>query len=258
MAQRSQDHKWLQSVPRPVSALAKSYPPAYADYAHHHSRAQFLYAESGSMRLTTGLGCWIIPPKRAVWIPAGYIHQAGSIGALEMRTLFIDTTADLAQVPSVPRMLRVSALLHELVLRVVDMPHEYDEADQDGRVVRTLLGEIDWTPIHPVSLPSLRDKRLRRMEQALLKNHAEPKTLEQWAAKLGMSPRTLTRLFRKEIDLTFQSWRDQLKTFVAIPMLTEGRPLAEIPDALGYDTAWAFTAMFKRVTGKLPSKYTAE
>lgn len=258
MAQRSQDHEWLQSVPRLVSAMAKSYPSAYAGYAHHHRRAQFLYAESGSMRLTTDLGCWIIPPKRAVWIPGGYLHQTGSIGPLEMRTLFINSAAELAQVPSLPRMLRVSALLHELVLRVVSMPHEYNEADQDGRVVRTLLGEIDWTPIHPVSLPSLRDKRLRRMEQELLKNPAEPKTLEQWAAKLGMSPRTLTRLFRREIDLTFQSWRDQLKTFVAIPMLTDGCPLAEIADALGFDTAWAFTAMFKRVTGKLPSQYGAE
>jgi AraC-like DNA-binding protein len=238
--------------------MAKSYPSAYVGYAHHHHRAQFLYAESGSMRLTMDVGCWIIPPKRAVWIPAGYVHQTGSIGPLEMRTLFIADTEDLAEVPSSPRMLRVSALLHELVLRVVDMPHEYNEGSQEGRVVRTLLGEIDWTPIHPVSLPSLRDKRLRRMEQELLKNPAEPNTLEQWATELSMSPRTLTRLFRKEIDLSFQSWRDQLRTFLAIPMLTEGRPLAEIADALGYQTAWAFTAMFKRVTGKLPSQYAAE
>jgi AraC-like DNA-binding protein len=81
--------------------------------------------------------------------------------------------------------------------------------------------------------------------------------LEQWAAKLDISPRTLTRLIRRETDFTFQGWRDQVRTFVAIPMLTEGKPLAVIADAVGYDTAWAFTAMFKRVTGKVSSQYVS-
>lgn len=80
-------------------------------------------------------------------------------------------------------------------------------------------------------------------------------TLDHWAAKLDMAPRTLTRLVRRETDLSFQAWRDHIRVFVAIPMLTARTPLIEISMALGYDTAWAFTAMFKRVTGKLPSQY---
>lgn len=254
-AERFRDHEYLQTVPRPVSAMAKSYPAGYAGYMHEHARAQFLYAVSGSMRLTMDLGCWIIPPKRAVWLPAGYTHQTGSIGSLEMRTLYIDAEAGSSSLPKTPRMLRVSPLLHELVLRVIEMPTEYDEDGQEGQIVKALLGEIDWTPIHPVSLPSLRDERLVRLEQSLLSRPGNPSTLEQWAARLDMSPRTLMRLVRKETDLTFQTWRDQIRTFVAIPMLTEGTPLIEIAAELGYDTAWAFTAMFKRVTGKLPSQY---
>lgn len=96
------------------------------------------------------------------------------------------------------------------------------------------------------------------MERSLLSRPGDPATLEQWAAKLDISARTLMRLVRRETELTFQTWRDQIRTFVAIPMLTEGRPLVEIADLLGYDTAWAFTAMFKRVTGKVPSQYTTD
>jgi AraC-like DNA-binding protein len=121
----------------------------------------------------------------------------------------------------------------------------------------TLFGEIEWTPIHPVSLALLYDKRVQHMEQSLLSTPSDTSTLEQWAAKFDMSSRTLMRLLKKETDLTFPAWRDQIRTFVAIPMLTEGKPLIEIADALGYDTAWAFTAMFKRVTGKVPSQYAA-
>lgn len=257
MAKRFEDHEYLQTVPRPVAAMAKSYPAGYSGYQHSHARAQLLYAASGTMRLTMDRGCWIIPPRRAVWLPPGYSHQTGSVGQLEMRTLYIDPAMDFIPLPKTPRMLHVSPLLHELVLRVIAMPIEYDEEGQDGQIVRTLLGEIDWTPIHPVSLPSLQDERLRRMEQSLLSAPDDPSTLEQWAAKLSISPRTLMRLIRKDTELTFQAWRDQIRTFVAIPMLNEGRPFAEIADELGYDTAWAFTAMFKRVTGKVPSQYIA-
>jgi AraC-like DNA-binding protein len=256
MAKQSKDHEYLQMVPRPVAAMAKNYPAGYVGYRHLHSRGQFLYAVSGSMRLTMDLGRWIIPPMRAVWLPAGYAHQTGSIGRLEMRTLYIASDVESVSVPQTPQMLRVSPLLHELVLRATAMPIEYDEDGQDGKIVEALLGEIDWTSVHPVSLPSLRDEKLQRMESSLLKNPGNPATIAEWAARLNISPRTLTRLVLRETEFTFQTWRDQIRTFVAIPMITEGKPLAEIADILGYDTAWAFTAMFKRVTGKVPSRYS--
>lgn len=255
MAKQLAHYEHLETVPRPVAGMAKKYPAGYEGYRHHHARAQFLYSASGSMRLTMDLGCWIIPPRRAVWIPAGYIHQTGNIGELEMRSLYIDSTKKLKTTPGAPRMLRVSALLHELVLRVIDMPIEYDEHGHDGQIVQTLLGEIDWTSIHPVSLPSFKNERLQRLERWLLRYPGDRNTVEQWAAKLQISPRTLTRLVLRETDLSFQVWRDHIRTFVAIPMLTEGRSLAEIADFLGYDTAWGFTSMFKRVTGKVPSQY---
>ena len=256
MAKRSEHHEFLQTVPRPVAAMAKSYPAGYVGYRHTHARAQFLYAASGTIKLTLDLGCWIIPPRRAVWLPPGYPHQTSTIGPLEMRTLYIREDGCPSAAPTVPRLLAVSSLLHELILRVVEMPTEYDEVGQDASIITTLMGEIDWTPIHPVSLPALQDARLRRMEEMLLKNPDDKSTLEQWAGRLAVSPRTLNRLLQRETDFSFQVWRDHVRTFAAIPMLTEGVPLVEIADALGYETAWSFTAMFKRVTGKAPSKYS--
>jgi AraC-like DNA-binding protein len=152
-------------------------------------------------------------------------------------------------------MLPVSTLLRELTLRLTEMPIEYDESGQDGQIVATLLGEIDWTPLHPVSLPPLHDRRLRSIENALIRNPGDISTMETWAARVQSSPRTLGRLFAKETGMTFQAWRDQMRAFAALPLLAEGKPLVEVGDRLGYGTAWAFTAMFKRVTGQLPSRY---
>ena len=255
MSEQSTDHIYLQSVPRPVAAMAKSYPANYAGYLHSHERAQLLYAASGTMKVLSDWGCWIIPQQRAVWIPAGYPHQTSSIGPMKMRTLYIRADACPLAAPQEPRMLAVSALLRELVLRATKMPLEYDEQGHDGNLITALLGEIDWTPLHPVSLPPLRDTRLRSIEAALMKSPGDTRTLEEWAKRIGSSARTLSRLFRQEAQVSFQTWREQVRTFAALPLLAEGRPLTEIADALGYETAWSFTAMFKRVTGILPSRY---
>jgi AraC-like DNA-binding protein len=256
MANRSKDHEYLQTVPRPVSAMGKCYPAGYAGYMHSHARAQLLYAISGTMKLTHDLGCWIIPPKRAVWLPPGHLHQTSAIGPLEMRTLYIREDACPAAAPISPRMLGVSSLLHELILRAVKIPTEYDEAGQDARILTALLGEIDWTQIDPVNLPALQDDRLQRMEQMLLREPSNRSTLEEWADHLAISPRTLTRMLQRETGLSFQAWKDHVRTFSAIPMLADATPLVEIADALGFETAWSFTAMFKRVTGKAPSQYS--
>jgi AraC-like DNA-binding protein len=94
------------------------------------------------------------------------------------------------------------------------------------------------------------------MEQMFLNDPGDRSTLEQWSRRLSVSPRTLTGLLQREADLSFQSWRDQVRTFAVIPMLAARTPLAEIADALDDETAWSFTAMFKRVTGETPSRYT--
>ena len=153
MSEQSTDHIYLQSVPRPVAAMAKSYPANYAGYRHSHERAQLLYAASGTMKLLSDWGCWIIPQQRAAWIPAGYPHQIASIGPMKMRTLYIRGDACPSAAPQEPRMLAVSGLLRELILRATKMPIEYDEQGHDGNLITALLGEIDWAPLHPVSLP---------------------------------------------------------------------------------------------------------
>jgi AraC-like DNA-binding protein len=258
MSPISKNHEALQTVPRPVSALAKRYPAQYAGYEHAHARAQFLYAASGSMKITFASGCWVIPQQRAVWLPPGYTHQTGSIGELEMRTLYIRPDACPASAPQHPRMISVSPLLRELVLRIVDMPIEYEEQGQDGRIVSAALGEIDWTPLNPVNLPSLKDPRLQRIERMLSECPSDTATLAQWASRLKISARTLTRLIRQETALSFQVWRDHIRAFAAIPMLFEGKQVIEVALAVGYETAWSFTAMFKRVTGVVPSRYASQ
>lgn len=52
-----------------------------ADYArgeliepHRHDMAQIVFAKHGIMRVHTDAGAWVVPPQRALWMPADVVH----------------------------------------------------------------------------------------------------------------------------------------------------------------------------------------
>jgi AraC-like DNA-binding protein len=106
-------------------------------------------------------------------------------------------------------------------------------------------------------MPLLRDSRLLTIEQALSADPADNRTLAQWASLVGAAPRTLTRLFLKESNMSFRLWRDQFRALSAIPRLIEGVSVTELAMEFGYETSGAFAGMFKRVMGASPSQYLA-
>src|SRR5262249_60089790 len=89
LSKRSTDPDDYQNVPRPIAAMAKKFPPGFEIAPHAHARDQLLYAVSGVMRIQTDTEAWIVPPDRAVYLPAGVRHTVNIRSNLEMRTLYI-------------------------------------------------------------------------------------------------------------------------------------------------------------------------
>jgi len=71
----------------------------------------------------------------------------------------------------------------------------------------------------------------------------------------GASSRTLARLFERETGMRFVDWRQQARLARALVGLAEGRDVASVARAVGYESVSAFTAMFRRVLGRTPSNY---
>src|SRR6266700_1125265 len=57
---------------------------------HMHREAQLVYAAKGTMQVTTPKGRWLVPPDRAVWVPARLEHAIDVLADIEMRTLYFD------------------------------------------------------------------------------------------------------------------------------------------------------------------------
>ena len=80
-------------------------------------------------------------------------------------------------------------------------------------------------------------------------------SLEDWGKAVGVSSRTLSRAFKKETGLTFSDWRIRLTLQTAIRQLHEGQAITNIALNLGYETASAFTFMFRTKLSKSPSQF---
>jgi AraC-like DNA-binding protein len=244
-----------QTLPHPVTAKARNYRGGETP-AHSHPRAQLIYAGSGVMRVETEVGCWVVPPVRGVWIPANTTHRVIMLGAVEMRTLYIrpDAAPDL---PEVCCLLEVSPLLRALILALLEEPLAYDRTGRPGRIADLTLHELRFLKIPALYLPMPGEARLHRLCQVLVDSPDSRETLETLAEQQATSSRTLARQFKRETGMNFRQWRQQALLVEALGHLANGVPIARVAEKLGYRSASAFTAMFKRALGMEPRRYFA-
>ena len=79
--------------------------PAGARFDWHvHEDHQLAWAASGVLTVLTADATWVLPPTRALWIPAGLRHETASATRATMRTLYIRPGAPSypAPAPSCP------------------------------------------------------------------------------------------------------------------------------------------------------------
>ncbi|MNQ32007.1 HTH-type transcriptional repressor of iron protein A [compost metagenome] len=246
-----------QHVPRPVTAMSRQY--AAGDYTapHSHVRAQLLYATEGVMRVSTEHGVWILPPRRALLIPVGVVHEVHILSELSMRTVYIDAQV-AARYGDDCKVLEVSRLLRELILALLAEPVEYALAGRGDWLAHLILSELAAADTVPLAIPWPRDRRLVAVCSAIMDAPGSRRSIEDWAQDAGASARTLIRLFPKETGLHYRQWLQQVHLAEAFCRLDRGEGVAAIAYALGYASPSAFSAMFRRILGRTPQHYLSE
>src|SRR6202046_1586871 len=73
-----------------VHLIANHYKKGVRLDTHMHREAQLVYAAKGTMQVTTPRGRWLVPPDRAVWVPARLAHAIDVLADIDMRTLYFD------------------------------------------------------------------------------------------------------------------------------------------------------------------------
>jgi AraC-like DNA-binding protein len=223
---------------------------------HSHPWHQLTFAPRGVMTVRTPDGAWIVPPHRAVWVPAHTRHSVEMSGAVLMQALYIAPRFG-ASLPDRCRVLEVPAFLRELILRVAELKWLNVRIPAHAHMASVLLDEIRvvGAQADAVNLPLPRDGRAKRIAALLRETPGDQRPLAELAKISGASKRTVERLFKRETGLGFGRWRQQFRLGHALRLLAAGEAVTNVALEVGYDSASAFISAFRMTFGQTPGQY---
>ena len=202
------------------------------------------------MTVGTGTATWVVPPHRAVWVPAGVSHQITTSGVVEMRTLYLRSR-------TVPKMelsvVSVTPLLEELILEACRAGELHRRIKRDRHLIDLIVDQLRAIQMVPLQLPYPRDPRAQKVAHAILA-YPEPGALEDLCHYAGASRRTIERLFVSEVGMGLGRWRQQARLMHGMRLLAEGAKVSYAALEAGYVTPSAFISMFRKALGVTPTE----
>ncbi|WP_306367846.1 AraC family transcriptional regulator [Nocardiopsis sp. CC223A] len=217
---------------------------------HAHPTHELLWNERGASSAAVGARVWTITPTVGLWIPAGVRHSGWTPAGTWHRAAHFGVHA----VPAIadrPVAVEVTPLLRLLLER---LDHEDLSGDERTRTEAMVL-DLIAPARNEILLQVPESPLLAPIVAAVLENPADTTTLAAWAARLGVSSRTLTRAFRAETGLGFSRWVTTARVRHAISLLSHGEDIEEVAVRVGYHSVSAFGTAFRRITGTSPGRF---
>ncbi|WP_262492864.1 AraC family transcriptional regulator [Mesonia mobilis] len=228
--------------------------------SHSHQKAQFLYTEGGLVYVKNELEEFYLPARHFMWIPPGVEHAIfPSSPKVVMRNLYFPVQKNDKAFYFQPGIYPVNDMLLQLLLFTESWNGDILPQDQEKFPIavafKVLLPQISNTPVL-LNLPVARDERLKRVTHLLRKDLSKNRSIAEIAQQFSISERTLHRLFKKDMNISFIRYYTLLRIFTAIEYIIEGKyTIAEIALMVGYASLPSFSNTFTKIVGKRPTEY---
>ena len=223
---------------------------------HSHEFHQLEYALEGVAEVETATARYLLPPRQALWIPAGVEHSS-TLTHVKAVSVFFHPAMDLPAGDRV-RILAVEPVLREMIQYARRWPLSRTApdpvADAFFDALALLLGE--WLDHEtPLCLPTTRDP-LVAAAIAFTDEHLADATLRDVCSAVGTSERSLRRAFVNATGITWRQYLQESRLLKAMALLAEGdQSTLTIAMSVGFDSASAFTRAFHRYAGETPKSY---
>jgi AraC-like DNA-binding protein len=221
---------------------------------HHHDWHQLVYASTGALEVTTPAHTWLVPSRRAVWVPADARHSILVLGRTLVETIYVAATFE-RDVPSECTAINVSDLLRALVIDIARIGTLDETQPAHCRLAGVLLDLVRTAPQLDLQVPMPADGRALAVAHMVLDDPANRETLAALARRAASSERTMARVFVQETGMTFARWRAAARFVRAVRDLAAGTPIGEVAGEVGYESPSAFISAFKRAFGVTPGRF---
>jgi AraC-like DNA-binding protein len=224
---------------------------------HFHDVDEIEYACRGMVEVETEAGHYLLPPHQAAWIPAGLPHKTTlHAGVQTLAVLFapglVPTAGDRV------RIIAVSALLREMMLYSQRWPITRAESPAEAGSYFQTLGYVVAEALDeemPLNLPVAADPVVAAVAD-YTRAHLARVTVSDVTRAVGVSERTLRRIFRAHLGMSWRSYLLRARVLRAMALLAQSdRTVLEVSIAVGFDDVGAFARSFARHCGETPSVY---
>lgn len=247
----------IETLPAPVFLRSQHIAAREIFPAHTHGWNQFVYATSGTLVVTVADSWYVITPEQAIWVPTGVTHTTGALNAAEFRNLYVADVVGLGM-PCACTVYAVTPLLRALIAELEGAAQRAEPTVYTEKLNDLVCEQLRRLPQQAFHLPWPRSPALLRVCEQFYAHPADERDLDAWGLEFGLSARTLSRKFERELGLSLREWRQKLRLFLALEWLSAGTSVTNVALDLGYASTSAFSFMFRREMGSSPSDWLAK
>ncbi len=227
---------------------------------HQHQKGQFLYTEGGVVFVHTSKATHYLPARHFMYIPPNLQHAIyPSSSKVVMRNLYFPIKSADAMFFYKEGIFPVNNLLLELLMYTKDWKGDILKKDKKKFAIVAafkVLLETMASQSLLLNLPQASDERLKRVLRFLVQHLEEEQQLPLVAKRFNMSEKSLYRLFKKEVGMSFIRYYTLLRIFKSLEYLLDTKyTIAEIAGLVGYNSVPTFSNTFTKIMSKRPSEY---
>lgn len=237
-----------------IRTFSARYSPGSIISWHAHGWHQLVYANEGAITVESTSVCWLVPTRRAVWIPARQIHQVRMHGPVFLQSLYL-RRAPPSLGTAECQVVNVSSLLTELLSHISRLGQIRNDSTANRCLIQFLRLQLREMPTVPLSILMPRDKRARRLAERIIAEPGSDLSLVTLSQECSSSLRTMQRVFQTELGVSLGRWRHHVRMMEAVRLLSSGLNVTQTAVQLDFESLSAFIQSFRQHFGETPGKY---
>lgn len=241
-----------------LSAFAA--PGGIVQPAHAANETRLVYLHRGLLVVEDERGFWSASFGQVAWFPPHFHYSVQEFGQSSGIVASL-APALCAGLPEAPCVLNVSDLVPMILERAVT----WQQGGIDGvfqplaarqeRLLLVFLDELHAASQQKGRLVLPKSRPLNEMAREILANPVRRKSIEEWAQRMKISSRSISRHFSRETGMTFAQWRQCASLMAARKWLAQGESVQQVSRRVGYENVSAFIASFRKLYGQTPSHF---
>lgn len=224
---------------------------------HKHEIAQLSVPQNGIIYFVVEEQLYVVPPNTAIYIPPNIAHCIYKTNNKIIIENIYFSKQYLDKLPEITKSSTLTDLAKILIARICKISKDNLDNHKTEQMLELLLEELKDNNNFEYNLKIPQDEKLKNVFNSIANNESVSlPNLENCASVINVSSRTLQRIIKQELGVSFILWRSQILFMKSLALIHKHKSTSVVSYMLGFNSESAFISMFKKFShGKTPSSF---